>query len=730
MVHKGEVNSGPPSLPPGTVLADRFVLEEAIGRGGFAIAYRAQDLQRNDLCVVKELAPGGSVRRSDSVLELPAENEAQAQRLRARFLEEARLLQRLNVRGLLPVRATMTDLGTAFFVTDYVEGASTLEELIGREGPMDPDGALDLIYQLLETLEGIHAKGVLHRDVKPSNVLISPSGEAYLIDFGAAREWHADLTVHHTILYTPGYAPLEQLSERAKRGPATDLYSLCATAYRMLTGLIPPTATDRAAGAIMLELRELRPDIEPVVANAIEAGLALRYNDRPQSVQAIREILAANSSFAGETTLEELDDTLYKLQKFSFDRRACPSCGGLLQELKPLKKNICPVCRRGLIKRRNVSERLCPICRHGTLHRKQNVIPLAFCPLCTTGELAVKRKALIGKALSRTCKACEASFEDEGDGMVHLATGDSKTWDEWRSVSGRSAEVHTCDTCAAQFDTLADGRRQQVIPPPEKYKALYPIEWALVAARQDPFGGDAECDDCGADYALDGDRLSLLHYHHDPFEFGKHYKGRLLTWEDARWLGVGKESPQPGFVCDDCQTEFDKDGDFLRLVRTENPRLVRLVDEPKSQEDWNRLGQGLPMLEHEDEFMAQFPDAIRCAYECGLIGFEKGALWSGPAQRVDRDAQNGHLVITSDEIIFGGLLRKWRAPLDALLGVQTEGNELRLQFTGERDDSVWEVEPVELTVHLRSGNQSIELTGENLAARLSQQKLRGAELEP
>ena len=114
------------------MLSDRFVLEEAIGRGGFAIAYRAQDLQRNDLCVVKELAPGGSARRSDSVLELPAENESQAQRLRARFLEEARLLQRLNVRGLLPVRATLTDLGTAFFVTDYVEEASTLEEVIDQ----------------------------------------------------------------------------------------------------------------------------------------------------------------------------------------------------------------------------------------------------------------------------------------------------------------------------------------------------------------------------------------------------------------------------------------------------------------------------------------------------------------------------------------------------------------------------------------------------------------------
>ena len=127
--------------------------------------------------------------------------------------------------------------------------------------------------------------------------------------------------------------------------------------------------------------------------------------------------------------------------------------------------------------------------------------------------------------------------------------------------------------------------------------------------------------------------------------------------------------------------------------------------------------------------MAQFPDAIRRAYESGLVSFEKGALWSGPAQRVDRDAQTGNLLITQDEVVFGGLLRKWRAPLDAAIGVQSEGDELRLQFTGEREDLVWEVEPVELTVHLTSGDQSIELTAENLAARLSQHGSPGAAAE-
>src|ERR1019366_7111585 len=122
-----------------------------------------------------------------------------------------------------------------------------------------------------------------HRDIKPSNILVGADGAVYVIDFGAAREWHADSTVTHTVQHTPGYAPPEQLSERARRGPATDLYAVCATLFVMLAGVAPPSASDRAAGIPLPSLLSIRPELDPIIVRAIEAGLMLAYAGRPQT---------------------------------------------------------------------------------------------------------------------------------------------------------------------------------------------------------------------------------------------------------------------------------------------------------------------------------------------------------------------------------------------------------------------------------------------------------------
>ncbi len=210
----------PQPLETGAMLSNRFEIQDVLGRGGFAIAYLAHDHVRQDDCTVKELAPAGSVREPGGLLNL---HDADPHRIRDRFLDEARTLARLDLPGVLPVRASFVENGTAYFATDHVWNSRTLQELLDVEGRMDSDGALDIFFQLLETLEALHAKHVLHRDIKPSNILLAPDGHAILIDFGAAREWLADISQRQTILFTPGYAPLEQLAERAARGPATDL---------------------------------------------------------------------------------------------------------------------------------------------------------------------------------------------------------------------------------------------------------------------------------------------------------------------------------------------------------------------------------------------------------------------------------------------------------------------------------------------------------------------------
>lgn len=711
------------ALPAGFVLADRFTVVDVLGRGGFGIVYLAEDKRFGDQVVVKELAPPGSARVDDGLLDLESLGHDQAHHLRHRFLEEARMLSKIGIRGVPTVRAAFGENGTAYYAIEHVQGAQTLEDILAKRRRLEPREAEHVLLRLLDILELLHAKRLLHRDIKPSNILVDPKGDITLIDFGAAREWHADASVHHTVLFTPGYAPLEQLSPKGRRGPATDLYAACATAYHMLTGAPPQDAAARAHGGALAPLPSY---VDAALANAIEQGLSLRYEDRPQSVQEFRQILSDGPLLRREPTLAELDQTLVALRKFSFDRKACPSCGEVLEEPKPLKRHVCPVCRKGAVRLRELNDRICPVCRSSVLNRVKNSGPLAYCPCCRTGELAHKRVSFLGGKQLFECKECGSKFDSTPGGMAFLAgacrmeQGFTASYDDWRNISRRSAEVWRCDGCHAQFDTMPDGRRKQTVPE-ETARSLYPEEWARVAAKLDPSAGNAACDHCHAEFETSGERTTLIRFTEDPYGFGDRHSGRLMHWDDARWLGVGKESPMAGLVCHSCETEFDRDGDFLRLIRTENPRLIRHVDEPMVLEDWHRLAQGLPSIHEEQEFLDSLDEAVARAYVSGELGFDNRGevVWSGPATRIDSGEQSGNLTIRREEIAFGGMLRKWRTPLDAISSASSEEGLLLLRLTGSVEPVALEIDPIQLTAALASGRRTVTLGAPQLAERIS-----------
>ncbi|HVT14309.1 MAG TPA: protein kinase [Fimbriimonadaceae bacterium] len=711
------MSQGPEALRKGVLLGGRFEVESVLGRGGFGIAYLVNDVVRKDQAALKELAPFGCERSESGLLDLDA-GGISSHRLRQSFLEEARLLSRLNLPGILPVRAVFAENGTAYYATDHLAEAETLERLLLREGRMDPAGAMDIVFQLLETLEAVHAKGILHRDIKPSNILVGPKGQAYLIDFGSAREWHADEATRHTVLYTPGYAPIEQLSERGRRGPATDLYGLSATVYRMLTGSVPMPSTDRANGAELVPLRSLRPDVEPAIASAIESGLSVRYHDRPQTVAEFRSLLSDAEEEDETESLAAYDAKLLKLQRFGFERRQCPACGGVLEQPRPLRKWGCPVCRDGTIRKRDIPSRLCPACQLGALHKRANDKPLAFCPVCRFGQLAQRKQGFLQRKLFLDCLSCKTGFEVLDD-MISVVGSEEPghTSAEWRDICERSAEVWVCDGCEAQYDLLEDGRWGQVTPKPKRYHALYPEEWARIAAGLPPGAGNAACDVCRADFFIDDNRLTLLTTEIDTHGFGAEHLGRLLDAEDVRWLGVGKDSPHPGYVCIDCGTELDFDGDYLRLVKTAHRQLIRHIGEPKKLVDWHRTALGLPEVHEEQGFRTDVLTAIRYAYEDGEIGFDSrnDVSWKGPATK---ERQSGTLVIAKGELQFGGLIKKWRVPADAIVSVSGNGDVLAIQVGGEEEPTVFELAPVELTVRLGSGDHAVMLNAESLARRL------------
>jgi hypothetical protein len=218
---------------------------------------------------------------------------------------------------------------------------------------------------------------------------------------------------------------------------------------------------------------------------------------------------------------------------------------------------------------------------------------------------------------------------------------------------------------------------------------------------------------------MEGESVTLLDVAEDPYGFARDYLGRRMTLEDARWLGVGKQSPHPGQVCDTCSLEFDVDGPYLRLIQADSRELVRHQGQPKTLEDWHRLGQGLPTVDQEHTVAEKLDAELREAYWRGDVGFdESGQLaWKGDALRTE-DQSKGTLLVNKQEISFGGLLRKWKTPTDAVLQATGKGNALQLLLSGEREWLELEVQPMTLYAHLESGERPIPLTAADLAKRL------------
>src|SRR5436305_4286612 len=269
-----------------TIDHGRYLVDEVIGRGAFGITYAARDTRLRRPVAIKELFPPGCVRVGSQVVPTAAERAAEFAHLLDRFVDEAENLAQFNHPGIVRIYELIEESGTAYVVMERLTG-STLARLLSRRGGRLPvDDALRIIGEIGTALAAVHRSGLLHRDLKPDNVVITDDGRTVLVDFGAARQFVPDASSTMTQLVTPGYAPLEQYSTRSSFGPATDIYGLAATAYRMLAGQAPPAATDRVHGVELVPVAHVNWRVPPGVDAAIRRGLALHACDRPQSVEA------------------------------------------------------------------------------------------------------------------------------------------------------------------------------------------------------------------------------------------------------------------------------------------------------------------------------------------------------------------------------------------------------------------------------------------------------------
>jgi tetratricopeptide (TPR) repeat protein len=293
------VGDGDITLRPGTRIG-RYAIVNVLGQGGFGITYRATDTQLGREVALKEYLPASfALRQSDSMVVPHSLQVADDFRWgRERFLAEAKTLAHLeNARGVVNVYDFLEANGTAYLVMALVRG-ETLEARLRREGRLPQPVIERLLYPLLDGLERVHRANFLHRDIKPANILIDAEGAPALIDFGASRMALQGRTQAMTAIYTPGYAAFEQLSS-LPQGPWTDIYALAGTLYHCIAGAPPPPSMDRMIKDRLVPAMEAGKGLyAPGLLAAIDAGLALPAEQRPQSIAAWRSLLPAGSEAA------------------------------------------------------------------------------------------------------------------------------------------------------------------------------------------------------------------------------------------------------------------------------------------------------------------------------------------------------------------------------------------------------------------------------------------------
>ncbi len=280
------------ALAPGTRIG-RYVVRSVLGHGSFGITYLAHDGQLGCDVAIKEYLPMAFAVRHNGVAVVPHSTKVAEQFTwgRERFIEEGHTLAGLRGKpGMVHVYDLVEDNGTAYIVMELVNG-STLDEKLGRDGPLSAQDVDRLLPPLLDVLATVHQAGFVHRDIKPANILLDKEGRPVLIDFGAARAAMAARTAAMTAVFTPGYAAVEQFVD-GKQGPWTDIYALAATFYRAISGRMPPRSVERALGDEYQPLAGLKPAGFPLqLLSGIDRGLAVRPTDRPQTIEQWRAAL-------------------------------------------------------------------------------------------------------------------------------------------------------------------------------------------------------------------------------------------------------------------------------------------------------------------------------------------------------------------------------------------------------------------------------------------------------
>ncbi|MBA3257967.1 MAG: protein kinase [Gemmatimonadales bacterium] len=284
------MSTDPVALAPGERVGHYEVVRE-IGRGGMAAVYLANDERHDRRLALKVLHPGLAALFGQE-----------------RFKREIRFAARLHHPHILPLHDSGEAGGRLWYTMPYVDGES-LRERLRREGRLEVAEAVRIACEVADALDYAHREGVIHRDVKPENLLLTRDGEVLVADFGIGRVYDAstpDTTLTHTgmLIGTPAYmSPEQALGARGLDG-RTDVYSLGCVLYEMLAGQPPyvaPTPQGAIAGHIgepVPSVRRHRPEVPPALESALRRALAKRPEERFETARRFGDALPAGAARA------------------------------------------------------------------------------------------------------------------------------------------------------------------------------------------------------------------------------------------------------------------------------------------------------------------------------------------------------------------------------------------------------------------------------------------------
>lgn len=294
----GYVEGTPPEQPhyltPGTILGNHFLVGTAIGAGGFGITYRCFDSMLGVVVAVKEFYPMGLVNRAPgqtAVGLLSGDKKNQYRSQMNRFLMEAQSIAQFGtVKDIVNVYDSFEENNTAYIIMEYIDGV-LLKDYMEKQGRVDVDTALNIISPIISAVRKIHAKGIVHRDISPDNIFISGGDSIKVFDFGAAilNDSTAGMAAEKVIKV--GYSAPEQYRDKCKQGFFTDIYSVGAIFYQMVTGIKPIESTEREYKDELKSPAQLGVKIEPNIDRAVMEALAVKPELRFQSIQQFEEAL-------------------------------------------------------------------------------------------------------------------------------------------------------------------------------------------------------------------------------------------------------------------------------------------------------------------------------------------------------------------------------------------------------------------------------------------------------